>query len=54
MLLGQTKRDWIVVYKAGSSEPMDKNTAKDYLEIFDDALYIEKIKGCFIGRKIYK
>lgn len=50
MLLGQKKRNWNIVYKdehgnITKSEDMDKRIALEYLEIFDDAIYVESKSG---------
>ena len=61
-----TKSRWRVVYRGWEKNPpfrgknyyscaMNKHDALVYLEIFPDAMWIEKIAGwCGIGRKIFK
>ena len=68
-LLGQRKTDWRILFtpsmgktrfysddqqSARYGNEMDKRTALNYLEEFDDAVCIEKIRGFRKGRKIYK
>ena len=59
------KRKWIVVYDANKaslpasmntfqSKPLAKKEAKELLEIFDDAIFMLKIKGPFKGKIIKK
>lgn len=69
MRRGKLKRDWRLVYAPDMgktkfyspdewairhSDRLDKHTALKYLEVFDDAVCIEKIRGFRKGRKIYR
>lgn len=66
---GNLWRDWRLVYAPcmgktrfydpdewaiRHSDHLDKRTALKYLEVFDDAVCIEKVRGFRKGREIYK
>lgn len=69
MRRGKLGRDWRILYAPSlgktkfygpyeravrHSSHLNKRTALKYLEMFDDAVCIEKVRGFRKGRKIYK